>query len=87
MKQLFMIATLTGLAGCMADGADAADDLCGASQLAYLVGQTAEILTGLDLPENRRVMQPDMAYTMDYQPNRLNISIDENKVIDRVWCG
>lgn len=87
MKQLTTIVVSAALAGCMADGMDADDGLCGASQLDHLVGQNAHVLTDFGLPENRRVVRPGMAITMDYQPDRLNIGIDEDEVIDRIWCG
>jgi hypothetical protein len=34
-----------------------------------------------------RIIRPGMAVTMDYSPTRLNITIDENGSIDRVYCG
>lgn len=87
MKQLITIAALVVLSGCVADGPDLTDELCGAGQLSHLIGQSADALNGLDLSENRRVLRPGMAYTEDYQPDRLNISIDENEVIERIWCS
>lgn len=87
MKQLITIASLAALSGCVADGPDMSDDLCGAGRLGHLVGQSADVLNGLDLPENRRILRPGMAYTEDFQPDRLNISIDEDERIARIWCS
>ncbi|WP_424938900.1 I78 family peptidase inhibitor [Aliiroseovarius sp. S253] len=86
MKQLLTIITLAALSGCVADGRGATDDLCGAEQLKYLVGQDAGDLSGLELPENRRIVRPGMAVTADFQPDRLNIGIDQDNVIERLWC-
>ncbi|SPF75104.1 hypothetical protein ALP8811_00088 [Aliiroseovarius pelagivivens] len=87
MKQYFLAMIFATLSGCVANSGQEPHGSCGAGDLMYLVGQNAEVLTDLDLPENRRVLQPGMAYTMDYQPDRLNISIDENGLIDRIWCS
>ncbi|MHA6265984.1 I78 family peptidase inhibitor [uncultured Aliiroseovarius sp.] len=59
---------------------------CGADRLRGLIGQDAATLREVDLPRVTRVVRPGMALTMDYRPDRLNISIDENGIIDRVWC-
>ncbi|MAM61986.1 I78 family peptidase inhibitor [Maritimibacter sp. UBA3975] len=34
-----------------------------------------------------RVIRPGDAVTEDYLQNRLNIDLDENEVITRIWCG
>ena len=43
----------------------------------------------LDLPEERqvRVIGPDEAVTMDYMPTRLNIEVDDENRVVRVYCG
>ena len=66
------------------------DDLiprCGKDRLLGLIGQDAAILREVELPATTRVVQPGMALTQDYRPDRLNISIDEDGKIDRVWCS
>ncbi len=62
-------------------------DECGASALQGLVGQSAEILQTMRFGQNVRVIQPGMAVTMDFLPDRLNIWIAEGDVIERVTCG
>ncbi len=52
-----------------------------------LVGQDAAILREVELPATTRVVQPGMALTQDYRPDRLNVSIDDDGKIDRVWCS
>lgn len=68
-------------------------DSCGAASLQYLVGQPATVLAAMTFPAPTRVIEPGMAVTMDYSPNRLNIWLApgrvqaEGKVIERVTCG
>lgn len=59
---------------------------CGADRLQGLIGQDAGIITDLEIDTPLRVLHPGMAVTADYSPNRLNIMVDENGLITRVWC-
>lgn len=34
-----------------------------------------------------RIIRPGDAVTKDYRPDRLNVDLDENEVITRIWCG
>jgi hypothetical protein len=34
-----------------------------------------------------RVLRPGMMTTMIYLPERMNIAVDENDIIERVYCG
>jgi len=60
---------------------------CGADQLKGLIGQDSAILREIELPENLRVVHPGMMLTQDYQPARLNIAVDKDGIINRVWCS
>lgn len=60
---------------------------CGAEDLQYLVGQPGFVLDGMRFSQNVRVIEHDMAVTMDFQPQRLNIWLDRRDVIERVTCG
>jgi len=40
-----------------------------------------------DMPVPVRILPPNSMRTMDHNPQRINIDIDENNVITRVWCG
>jgi Peptidase inhibitor I78 family len=62
-------------------------DECGAAELQGLVGQSARVLLTMRFGQNVRVIQPGMAVTMDFLPDRLNIWIAEGDVIERVTCG
>ena len=63
------------------------EDACGASGFQGLIGQTGEIARLLDLEQSMRVIEPGMAVTMDYSPDRINFEIDEQDRIAAVRCG
>ena len=63
------------------------EDACGASGLQGLVGQSATVLQTMKFATTVRIIQPDMAVTMDYSANRLNIWLNRANRIDRVTCG
>lgn len=60
---------------------------CGKDQFMGLIGQDGATLRDVDLPPATRVVKPGMALTMDYRPDRLNVSINKAGKIDRVWCS
>lgn len=62
-------------------------DACGAGPLQYLVGQKGPVLAPMELPAGTRVIPPGTAVTMDYNPSRLNIDLNEADRITRVYCG
>jgi hypothetical protein len=69
--------------GAMASG----DDACGASGLQGIVGTSVGELQAASLPENRRIIFPGMAVTMDFQAERVNVEIGTDDRIARVFCG
>ena len=66
-----------------APAADAADDLCGASQYQQLVGTNVAAVT---VPEGTRVIGPDTIVTQDLRADRLNFRTDADGVITSVEC-
>ena len=60
---------------------------CGADGLQALVGQPASVLETMRFGQEMRLIRPGMAVTMDYSPDRLNITTDDQDIIDRVYCG
>ena len=60
---------------------------CGAVNLQHLVGQKVDVLEALNLPGPRRIIRPGQAVTLDFNAARLDVDIDENGVITRIWCG
>lgn len=74
-----------GGAGMAASASD--EDACGAAGLQGIVGTSVGELQAASLPENRRIIFPGMAVTMDFQPERLNVEIGSDDRIARVFCG
>ncbi len=60
---------------------------CGAADLQNLVGQPASVLQTMRFGQQVRIIRPGMAVTTDYSETRLNIDIDTNEMISRVFCG
>ena len=60
---------------------------CAKDQFDIYLWQRAETLDGLALPKGTRVIQPGMAVTMDFRPNRLNLAIGKTGRIERIYCG
>ncbi len=63
------------------------ENACGAAGLQGLVGQSATVLQGMTFKLDTRVIRPGMAVTMDFRPDRLNIEIDAQERIARVFCS
>ncbi|WP_421701464.1 I78 family peptidase inhibitor [Aliiroseovarius sp.] len=89
MRHLLLPLSLA-LAACQSPAAGPAPldftPTCGADRLQGLVGQDAGIISEIEINAPLRVIHPGMAVTEDYNPARLNIAVDENGIITRVWC-
>lgn len=90
---LTLVPLVLGLAACQMQApanppaAPPVEDACQASGLQTLVGQPATVLDTMRFAQPTRIITPDMAVTMDFNAERLNIEIDESKRISRVACG
>jgi hypothetical protein len=62
-------------------------DSCGASRYQTLIGQPAIVADLMAEANMARVLRPGMMTTMIYLPERMNIAVDENDIIERVYCG
>lgn len=53
------------------------------------VGQSAQDVKKLVEATDRsfRMLPPGSAMTMDYRPDRINIELDDNNIVVRVFCG
>ena len=60
---------------------------CGALDLQFLVGGPASALNTMRFNKPVRVIYPDTAVTMDFNPERLNFEVDRMGRILRVRCG
>lgn len=68
-------------------GTQGVDDACGASKFAHLVGTSGDKVNESMFPAGSRVLRPGMVMTMDYRGDRLNVVIDDDGKVDRVYCG
>ena len=63
------------------------DDTCGAAAFQPYVGQRVDALNYVALPSGARVLFPTTPATMDFNPGRLNISVDGTDTVTRAYCG
>ena len=84
-------ALLLGLAGCQLalpePAPGPAPTACGAPALQGLVGQDAAVLHAMTFAVQVRIIRPGDMVTEDYSEQRLNIEVDANEKISRVYCG
>lgn len=74
------------LSGCIADQGGPESDICNAEEWAPYIGQpAAKLAQGYSGPV--RVIAPDMAVTMDYVPDRLNLLTDKDGILQSASCG
>lgn len=71
---------------------DDASQACGARRLDELVGQTMtqsvkEQIVDQSQAQQYRVLRPGMMRTMDHNPQRLNITLDDSGAITDFSCG
>ena len=82
--------TLGLMAACVPQEPETTPDpgqVCGAAGFQGLIGQPEAALSGLTLRPETRIIRPGMAVTMDFREDRLNIEIDAQKRISRIFCG
>ena len=89
MKQAALAGcVITLLAACQPVVTEGPDlGTCGADALQGMVGQPASVLQTMRFANETRIIRPDMAVTMDYRADRLNIEIDRSERISRVHCS
>lgn len=86
-----MLAALALLSACAAQAPDVEEspvqpDTCGASRFAHLVGTRADQIERSTLPPRSRIITPDMAVTMDYSAERLNIMVGSDGIVGSMRC-
>lgn len=100
MKHMLMIGLIaTGATGCATvDAAPAepvrvgAEGACDAAGVQDRIGQMATAQLGAELLAETGARQlrwgpPRSAMTMDFRPDRLTVSYDDNMMIERISCG
>jgi len=64
-----------------------AEDACGATGLQGFLGQPVAQQNFKGSGNAQRIMADGSAMTMDYRPDRLNVTYDTRGRITRIWCG
>lgn len=86
--RLLLVPALIGaLSACKEEPAPVAEGVCNASELQDLVGRPDTVLDTMRFSGPFRVIRPGTPVTMDYRQDRLNIEIDLEGRIVRVYCG
>lgn len=62
-------------------------DSCGAQAREYLLGQPVSEVDLDSLARTVRPISPGQPVTMDHRPDRINLDLDGDGVIVRIWCG
>lgn len=92
MRAAFLGLALSALAACAhapaaEQGGEAAEaDTCGIVRFAHLIGRPASEIDRAALPPHTRVITPDMAVTMDYSAQRLNIMVGTDGRVGSMRC-
>lgn len=90
-----IVAALLGLASACAsapaatpDTAEEATqaDTCGMARFRHLIGTRADQIDRATLPQGTRVITPEMAVTMDFRAERLNIMVGTNGIVGSMRC-
>lgn len=91
MALLLLPLGLTACLGACLGAGEAADpgaqDACGAAAMQGLVGRPLTAFDSAALTVPWRILRPGTAVTMDFNPARLNVTVDEADAITRVGCG
>ena len=60
---------------------------CPADALQDKLGTSAKDFDATRIRNDIRLIRAGDAYTQDHNPARLNIQLDEDDLIARIWCG
>lgn len=61
-------------------------DTCGIARFRHLIGTRADQIDRATLPAGTRVITPEMAVTMDFRAERLNIMVGTDGVVGSMRC-
>ena len=80
------------LSGCALPGTARLTSRCEADQAIGYVGQRftpriGEIVRKKTPSKTGRVIAPDTIVTQDFRVDRVNIAIDDRKIVTRIYCG
>jgi hypothetical protein len=61
-------------------------DTCGMARFQHLIGTRADQIDRSTLPPRTRIITPDMAVTMDFSAERLNIMVGTDGIVGSMRC-
>lgn len=94
MRALIIAALVGFVSACASTPAAAPDspgeatqaDTCGIARFDHLIGTRADQIDRATLPAGTRVITPDMAVTMDFRAERLNIMVGADGIVGSMRC-
>lgn len=89
MKHVWFMLCALALAGCNVTTEEPPEmtGTCGAESLQHLVGQPRNAFDEVAVSGPVRILPPGAMMTMDYRVDRLNVELDSDGQITRLWCG
>lgn len=92
MRWAIIILCVAGLGACVpvvpvAEQPPVSADTCGIAERMAFVGQPVAALLAAGLAGGARIIRPGDAVTEDYSDTRLNVDLDADDHITRLWCG
>lgn len=84
MKQIFGLAAILAMGGCVGGGGSAS---CSSSSYSKYIGQPKSAMIGVGASGPVRFVGPTTKSTMDVEPTRLNVHIGDDGKIRRLTCG
>ena len=84
--RLFGMLALLSLTACNSANPPG-DDTCGATDAAVFVGSPLPDGAFDEREEAVRILPPGSVVTMDFRAERLNVELDANDRVIRVYCG
>jgi Peptidase inhibitor I78 family len=90
MWRIVRVMSVLGLCACVPTPAPSPVDLtpaCGADALGAFGGQPLAAVQAQGLPPGARIIRPGDMVTEDFSTSRLNVDLDANDRVTRLWCG
>ncbi|WP_294621247.1 I78 family peptidase inhibitor [uncultured Roseovarius sp.] len=89
LRLVFLGIGAFALAACQPEAETPPDmaESCGADALQHLLGEPRSAFDSMSVEAPTRILPPGSAMTMDHRPDRLNVDLDEDGRITRIWCG
>ena len=78
---------LCGLTACSNGAGGLRDTDCGAARLAGFLGEPAVEVAAIETPGPVRILGPNDAMTLDFNPDRLTILTDSDGLVTELRCG